>query len=295
MSLLFSFLIGFVLSALIGFVAYRRGSLTGSGVLGAILTGTVIFGFGGFVPGLLLVAFFVSSTLLSKFGARNKQKVSAQFQKSSRRDLGQAFANGGWAALMAAGIWYAETIALDTQLRLLFTFAFIGAIAAVTADTWATEIGVLSKSLPRLITTGRSVPTGTSGGVTLLGTVTALFGGMFIGGMFLFGVLIASQLFPLHGIDLSAALQVLATNSRVVGIAAVSGLAGSLFDSVLGATVQAIYFSEYDECQTERKVDSQGNPIRRVRGLAWMENDLVNFISSIFGSLVAGGLALWII
>lgn len=294
MSLLFSFLIGFVLSAVIGFAAYRRGSLTASGVLGAILVGSVVFGFGGFVPGLLLVAFFVSSTLLSKFGGRRKQAVSAQFQKSSRRDLGQALANGGWAALMASGIWYAEAIALDAQLRVLFTFAFVGAIATVTADTWATEIGVLSKSLPRLVTTGRSVPAGTSGGVTLLGTVTALFGGMFIGGMFLVGVLIASQFFPPNGIDLSVALQLLAMNSRVVGIAAVSGLAGTLFDSILGATVQAIYFSEYDECQTERKVDSQGNPTRRVRGLAWMDNDLVNFISSIFGSLVAGALAWWI-
>lgn len=295
MSLFVPLLIGLVLSALIGLVAYRRGLLTGSGVLGAILTGTAIFGFGGFVPGLLLVAFFVSSTILSKFRARNKEAVSEQFEKGSRRDLGQALANGGWAALMALGIWYAETIALDAQLRVLFTFAFIGAIATVTADTWATEIGVLSKSMPRLITTGRIVPTGTSGGVTLLGTVTALFGGMFIGGMFLVGLLIANQFFPPTGMDPAAAMQVLAVNSRVVGIAAVSGLAGALFDSVLGATVQGIYFSEYDERQTERKVDSQGNPIRRVRGFAWMDNDLVNFVSSVFGSLVAGGMALLIL
>lgn len=294
MSLLVSLLIGLALSALIGLLFYLRGSLTASGVLGAILTGTAIFGFGGLVPGLLLVAFFVSSTLLSKFGARSKQEVNEKFQKGSRRDLGQALANGGWAALMALGIWYAQSNALDVQLQLFFNYAFIGAIATVTADTWATEIGVLSKSLPRLITTGRIVPTGTSGGVTLLGTVTALFGGMFIGGIVLVGMLIASQISAPGVFDPAAAMQVLGVNSRVVGIAAVSGLAGALFDSVLGATVQAIYFSEYDECQTEKKTDSQGNPIRRVRGVAWIDNDLVNFISSVFGSLVAGGLALLI-
>lgn len=292
MSLLVSLLIGLVLSALIGLFAYRRGSLTTSGVVGAILTGTAIFGFGGFVPGLLLVAFFISSTLLSKFRARSKAAVNDTFQKGSQRDLGQALANGGWAALMAFGIWYAQTNALDPRAVLFFTYALIGALATVTADTWATEIGVLSKSMPRLITTGRVVPTGTSGGITLLGTVTALFGGMFIGGMVLVGLVLVNQFFPSAGLGTLPLLDVIAANSGVIGIAAFSGLAGALFDSVLGATVQAIYFSEYDERQTERKFDSQGNPTRLVRGFPWMDNDLVNFISSVLGSLVAGGLAL---
>lgn len=295
MSLSVSLFIGLVLSTLIGFVAYRRGSLTKSGVLGAILTGTLIFGFGGFVPGLALVAFFVSSAFLSKFRARSKQEVNEKFQKGSRRDFGQALANGGWATLMAVGIWYAETFAPDARGFLFFSYACIGAIAAVTADTWATEIGVLSKTMPRLITTGRIVPIGTSGGVTLLGTVTALFGAMFIGGVTLGGIMI-KEFVPQPGMfDAAFALDLLAVSSRVVGIAAVSGLAGALFDSVLGATVQAIYFSEYDERQTEKNVDSQGNPIRRVRGVSWIDNDVVNLVSSAFGGLVAGGLALWTI
>src|SRR6476619_6077950 len=101
MQLVVSLLVGFILSSLIGFVASRRGSLTRSGVIGAILTGTAIFGFGGFVPGLLLVAFFVSSTVLSKYKAHTKEEVNEKFQKGSQRDLGQALANGGWAAALA--------------------------------------------------------------------------------------------------------------------------------------------------------------------------------------------------
>ncbi len=54
-------------------------------------------------------------------------------------------------------------------------------MAAVTADTWATELGVLAAQPPRLITTGRRVAPGASGGVTPAGTLAALAGAGFIG------------------------------------------------------------------------------------------------------------------
>jgi uncharacterized protein (TIGR00297 family) len=96
---------------------------------------------------VLLLAFFVLSTLLSRRGiARNERQV---------------IANGGVAALAAlAGNWT----------------SFAGALAAANADTWATEIGRFSPTSPRLITNGARVPAGTDGGMTLLGTTAGIAG-----------------------------------------------------------------------------------------------------------------------
>ncbi len=276
-------LLGLILSALIGAIAYWRGSLTRGGVLGAIITGTAIFGFGGVVWGILLVAFFVSSSALSHFRARAKASLADKFQKGSRRDLGQALANGGWAALLAIGFGF-------THAAFLFP-AFVGALATVTADTWATEIGVLSKSAPRLITNGRVVATGTSGGITLAGTVAALCGAVFIGvcasGIF---SLILSVLSPVRFPEGASATTLFSILQFPI-LAGVSGLAGAWFDSLLGATVQAIYFCDHDRKETERRVHSCGRATRRLRGWSWLNNDAVNFLASIFGSGVA--VALW--
>src|SRR6476659_9756680 len=100
-------LLGFVLSALIGAVGYRGGSLSRSGVLGAILTGTLIFGLGGIVWGGLLVLFFVSSSLLSHWQEARKTAVADVFAKGGQRDLGQTLANGGLGAALALANWLA--------------------------------------------------------------------------------------------------------------------------------------------------------------------------------------------
>jgi uncharacterized membrane protein len=71
-------LTGLIFSSLIGFYAYRRGSLARSGVIGAVLTGTAIFGFGGWSWGLLLITFFVTSSLLSRYQESQKERIAAE-------------------------------------------------------------------------------------------------------------------------------------------------------------------------------------------------------------------------
>ena len=153
--------------------AYRRGSLSRGGVAGAILAGTLHFGFGGPTWGLTLIAFFFSSTLLSRYKEREKEPVARHFAKGGRRDCGQALANGSVGALLAVCFNFHPTIWLFA--------AFVGVTATVAADTWATELGVLARRPPRLITTGRMVAAGTSGGITPLGTGATLAGGLAIG------------------------------------------------------------------------------------------------------------------
>src|SRR5947209_15622388 len=116
---------GLALSALIGLVAYRKQALSGSGVVGAIVTGSCIFGFGGWVCGLTLVAFFVYGTLLSRFKERQKERLAAEkFEKGSSRDLGQALANGGVGAILAVLFFFSPTSGW------LFP-GFVGAMATV--------------------------------------------------------------------------------------------------------------------------------------------------------------------
>ena len=167
------FFIGFILASLIGYLAYRRQSLSVSGLLGAILTGTLIFGLGGLGWGLLLITFFISSSALSHYKASLKEALAEKFSKGGRRDLGQVLANGGAGALFVIGHWLWP--------HPLWWAAFAGALATVNADTWATELGVLNRGKPRLVTTLREVEVGTSGGVSPTGTAAALAGAALVG------------------------------------------------------------------------------------------------------------------
>ena len=274
-SVLTSLIIGLVLSTLIAFLAYRRGSLSQSGAAGALVVGTLIFGLGGWVWGVLLAVFFISSSLLSHFKEREKAAVAEKFEKGHRRDMGQVLANGG----LGAGIAVLSAIVPESVIPSgMWFFLFLGVMATVTADTWATELGTLSKGAPRLITSGRAVEIGTSGGVSPLGTGVSFAGGLLIG-------LTAGLLAPLAGLlPWSAALP-------VALIGALSGAAGSLIDSLLGATIQQIYYCDTCTKETERKLHRCGTTTRPLRGWAWMNNDLVNLISSLGGGIAAAGLA----
>ncbi len=252
--------LAFLFSALVSIVAYRRGSLAPSGVVGALLVGTLTFGFGGWVWGLLLGIFFVSSSALSHYKEGEKRGTAEKFAKGHRRDIGQALANGGLGALLAV-------LSVLAPSPIWFPL-FVGVMATVTADTWATELGTLSKRPPRLLTTGRIVETGTSGGVSGLGTLVSLLGGLCIG---LPAGLLWPEMPPLAG--------------PLAGLSA--GLAGSLFDSLLGATVQQIYYCDTCQKETESKIHRCGQATRPVRGWSWLNNDLVNLFSSLFGGMIA--------
>ena len=99
MPLLIQFGIGIIVSGLIGYLAYRRESLSVSGIIGAMIVGTAIFGFGGWDWGMVLITFFALSTLLSHYKEADKEKLAEKFAKGHKRDLWQALTNAG------AGAW----------------------------------------------------------------------------------------------------------------------------------------------------------------------------------------------
>lgn len=228
--------------------------------MAAFLMGGVVFGVGGWGAAAVLLTFFVTSSLLSRaFGAR-KKSLNHVVLKGSQRDAWQVFANGGFGALC-----------LLTGLVLpnaMFPFlAFCGSLAAANADTWATELGVLSTQPPRLLINGKVVPRGASGGVTGLGLAASLLGAVLIGGV--------------------AALFVGQAGRTLLSVS-LGGVLGSLLDSVLGASWQAVYFCPRCQMETERHpLHSCGETTYFLRGIAWLNNDGVNFVCTVFGGLIA--------
>ncbi len=257
--------LGFLLAIVIAALAWRVGALSRSGALAAVLTGGLIFGLGGLPWTVLLLTFFITSSALSRAYKDRKTSLAEKFSKGSQRDWGQVLANGGLGALLA--IVYAIT----HQPEWIW-LAFAGAMAAVNADTWSTELGVLSLVPPRLITSGKKVERGTSGGITLTGTLSALGGALLV-------ALLTILFSPETRWFLSLAIVVLA------------GLIGSLVDSVLGATVQAIYWCPKCKKETERHpLHTCGTQTSQVRGWRWLNNDGVNFTCSLMGAIIAAGI-----
>ena len=265
----FDVIIGLLASAAMAAVAVYRGSLSRSGGVAAVGVGTAIYGGGGPAWFGVLVVFFVTSTLLGKVGAVRKAGVKREFEKSDTRDAWQVLANGGVAAACAI----AFGVTADPAWAPIWAGAFIGALAAANADTWATELGVLSRREPWLLWPLGRVPRGTSGAVSPAGLAASAAGALAIG--------VAAALAP-------AAYH---TSSGLLLMAAgLGGMAGSLGDSLLGATLQAGYHCPRCNRRSESPVHACGTQAPHVRGLRWLNNDGVNLAATALGALVGGSL-----
>ncbi len=256
--------LGLVLALVVGYLAYRVHSLNKSGAIAAMIVGTIIFGLGGWPWAILLMVFFITSSGLSRAFKNRKRGLDEKFSKGNKRDAGQVFGNGGLATFFVVLHAISPTSTLPW-------IGFAVSLAAVNADTWATELGVLNPTQPRMITNLRKrVEKGTSGGISLFGTLASLLGAAVI-------ALPAIYLSPLGYLSLEYFLLITFT-----------GLAGSLFDSFLGATVQAMYYCPNDKKETEKHpLHTCGTQTIHIRGWKWLDNDWVNFACSAFGVLAA--------
>lgn len=256
-------IVGLASSAAIALVARLRGSLTRSGAWAAVVVGTASYVGGGVAFFSVLLTFFVTSTLLGRVGRRTKDEIKREFEKGDTRDARQVFANGGVAALCALGMLHAPHPA--------WAGAYVSALATANADTWATEIGTLSRGEPWSLRGFKRVPRGTSGAVSGLGLLATLCGGALMG-----------QIFALSSGGLGLPLSLWTATGTV------AGLLGALTDSVLGASLQAGYRCATCDVLTEGKTHHCGRNTQRVRGIAWFDNDLVNFGATLIGALLGG-------
>ena len=183
-----------VLALFLSVRGYRRRSLSYDGACLAFVVGLVSCA-ASIKLGLTLIAFFLGSSKVTRIGAERKKKIEDGHQVGGNRNWVQVAANGGLATLLAAYLWLHTTrhgghpeLHLDFAAHPLESWlqsAYLCHYACCNADTWASELGVLSRSEPILVTRPwRRVPAGTNGGITWAGTLASAAGGLLMGAVF---------------------------------------------------------------------------------------------------------------
>jgi uncharacterized protein (TIGR00297 family) len=257
-----TFFAGIALLCMVSFI-FRLLTLWGSSA--AFLTGALTFYSFQWQGLVILAMFFLTSSLLTKWKREVKQDYNSETLEDKKgRTAGQVFANGGASILAAIGAVFMP----DPVWLIMFT----GALATATADTWASEIGILSKTKPFHLKEWRKVEAGLSGAVTRLGTIAAVLGAAAIG---------ISYYFLYDTSTLMAS-----------GIIIFAGFFGNIADTLFGAWFEQKFFCQICKTETESKWHCKMKTVR-IFGLPWVTNNLVNFSSTIIGALIAGGLYIW--
>jgi len=170
----FQLSIGILLVIIFGVLSLKLKIVDFTGFLAGLVVGWSIYIFGDWRWFIIVLTFHLAAGFFTKYGYKQKREKGAAEEKGGARAWRNIIANGGVAALFA----FAEGF---TSLEYFFA-GFLGAVSTATADTLATEIGLLHSDEPRLITDlKKRVPPGTSGGVSLLGEIATILGAGLIG------------------------------------------------------------------------------------------------------------------
>lgn len=253
-------LIGVVISLFVAGLAYWRKSLTASGLLAAVLFGTAIYCFGGILVWAALITFFVSSSVITKI----HDNIEPRNQEKDGRNYVQVIANA-----LVATIFSLVYFLVQKEIYLV---AAVVSIATSNADTWASEIGSLSKGKTYAITNFKEVERGISGAISILGTVASFLGALLIAVVFILLYGITGTLTPPNVIYFGT-------------IIAIGGFLGCFIDSYLGALIQAKYKGIHSGRMTELKWLPDEKVIL-TSGFALITNDAVNFLSSLSASIL---------
>lgn len=256
---IFIYVIAILFTVMIGYFVQ---SLTTSGSVAAAGVGFSVaaaFGWRGLV---VLGLFFATSSFWSKYKREVKAKIEQKHAKGARRDWQQVLANGGIAALASLFFIYSESH--------IWTLVFAISIASANSDTWASEIGALSKKAPIFIGNLKRAEKGTSGAVSPLGTLAAASGSVLI-------ALFCGYLFHFPAYETLIVL--------------IAGFLGNVIDTLMGAFVQATYKCKVCSTLTEKKVHCNQSALL-IRGISVMNNDVVNFLSCLFAVIVGAFIAI---
>ena len=212
-----------------GYISYRFNVLDLQGFVAATAIGCTVIFLGGIQWFILLAAFLFIASITTKYRYEQKTKLRLAQENKGARGWRNVLANGGIAILTSLGYGF-------THLN-IFEMMFLGAVSTAAGDTLATELGLLSPNKPRLITAlSQRVQRGVSGGITLLGESATVLGSFLIA--IVASVIGFSGLPPL----------------QLWLISLLSGFLGSIFDSLIGATLQARYECIVCSEETENRI-----------------------------------------
>lgn len=253
-------LVPVLVAALVAGGAWRAGALSAGGAVAATVVGAAAMA-GGVGPGVLLVAWFAWTTGWSRAGrALKAARTGGVVAKGGPRDPWQVVANGG---VYAVGVLLALAVPSWAPVALV---AAAGALAAAGADTLATEVGTWWGGAPWSLRTRRRVTPGTSGAVSVVGTLAL-------------GVSAA--------VIAAAAAAVGVVPWTAWGAVALAGAAGALADTLLGAWGQARRWCPACRTDTEQDPHACGSTTQLAGGWGWLDNDAVNLLATVVGALSA--------
>ncbi|CAO1622274.1 unnamed protein product [Jaminaea pallidilutea] len=301
----------------------RKDSLCKSGALTALLVGYATMANPLPVFGVTLIVFYLTGSKATKVKADVKAKLEIEAQQShshshssrpsasSSRDApgtkhksASGGGRDGWQVLcngltgcLAAAVFRYDLWATSTKLDSHCTMSTaqqtlkncllvaLAHFAACMGDTLASELGILSSRKPFLLFSARPrvVPPGTNGGISLLGTVCSALGGLWIGFVFT-----ASLLAFNPACRPQAATSIV---PRLLILATLSGLGGSMIDSLLGAMLQKTWYNVKTKqvlvgTRRLRRKEDDDDQWQVITGYDVLTNNQVNFISSALTCLV---------
>ncbi|KAG7444122.1 uncharacterized protein BT62DRAFT_987973 [Guyanagaster necrorhizus] len=261
--------VALLIATLLAVHGLRKKSLSFSGAVTAFIVGTLMMAGDTKVFGVALIFFYLVGSRATRYGKQRKAKLEDGYTEGGERTGWQVLSNSCgalvccmvWNATYAPGSVHHALLPLSSlspptnlvepgTLSRQLVFGALGHFGCCLGDTLASELGILSGGKgPWLVTTGKRVPPGTNGGVSVGGTVASVVGGAGVG-----------------------AVMTVWGGLEMVWWGALAGGLGSLVDSVLGATIQ--------ETRWEEQTGIVGKG-KRINGWDLLSNNQVNVVSSL--------------
>lgn len=244
-----------LLSTALAALALWRRALTPGGTALAWVLCVAVTAFGGGTAFAVLAVTLLLTAAADRF-AGGRADPNGVRRKSGSRD--------GWRVACNVGVAACAMLLSGLTGSAAFRAGFCAVMAESLADSLASKLGPLSRTVPRDICTRKPVPSGLSGGVTLTGTLAELLGAAVVAAVSAAGY----------------------RSAALFAVVLAGGFFGAVFDSVLGSRLQVKYSCGVCGGVTECALHC-GAPTVRLRGIRWMTNDAVNLLSNAFALALA--------
>lgn len=272
--------VALLVATLLAYRAVHKQSLSKAGAVAGFMVGFLIVATGW--RGMVLLFFYQIGSTATKYKKGVKQTLDATAAEASVRGVGQVLACSILAVILSlVHVYYCGAEVpidfMDEPLASRLSSAILAHHATCLADTLASELGILAKQPPVLVTKPwKTVPAGTNGGITIAGTLFSLAGGLLMG-------LLTVAMDAVTGLS---PLNIVATTL----FGGLCGVVGSMVDSLLGATIQATYW-DVDAKIIHHADAHMAKSAKHVSGIDVLSNEQVNLVSVAATTLLGG----WII